>query len=236
MISRIKNLVRTKLHNEAQRNDFVRERLSLLPATSLLLDAGCGSQQYRKYCDHLIYKAQDFAQYNNDTGDGFTSGMGGETGYVYGEIDYVGDIWAVDEVSSHFDAILCTEVFEHIPYPNETVKEFARLLKPGGQLILTVPSNCLRHMDPYFFYSGFSDRYLRKILDENGIEIELIEPVGDYYSWISVELARTMRHHSPLSWIFNGPALLWFMMKRPTAASVNTLCMGYHVVARRRPL
>lgn len=53
-------------------------------------------------------------------------------GYNYGLLDYVGDIWDINEVDDSFDAILCKEVFEHIPYPNETLKEFARLLKSGG--------------------------------------------------------------------------------------------------------
>jgi hypothetical protein len=91
-------------------------------------------------------------------------------------------------------------------------------------------------MDPYFFYSGFSNRYLERILGENGFDAELIDPVGDYYSWIGVELARTMRNHSPLSWIVNGPAFLWFMTRRKTPVSVNSLCMGYHVVAKRKTI
>lgn len=234
MISKLKKYIRDKLNNEIVRNDFVKDQLSKLPNGASLLDAGCGSQQYRKYCSNLIYKAQDFGEYSTDISDGFTSDMGGESGYSYGKLDYVGDIWKIDAESASFDAILCTEVFEHIPYPNDTVTEFARLLKPGGSLILTVPSNCLRHMDPYFFYSGFSNRYLERILGENGFDIQLLEPVGDYYSWIGVELARTMRNHSLLSWIMNGPAFLWFMMRRKTPVSINTLCMGYHVVARRR--
>ena len=41
----------------------------------------------------------------------------------------MGDIWDIKEKNNVFDAILCTEVFEHIPYPNETIKEFSRLLK-----------------------------------------------------------------------------------------------------------
>jgi len=84
-----------------------------------------------------------------------TEGVGGTEGYQYGQIDYIGDIWDIKELDNTFDEILCTEVFEHIPYPNETLKEFSRILKPGGILILTAPSNCLRHMDPYFFALDF---------------------------------------------------------------------------------
>ena len=159
---RLAKKIKSKLSNEIGRSLWVRRQLALIPEGAVLLDAGCGSQQYRRFCDHVEYRAQDFGQYVTDEVSGFTAGIGGAEGYRYGQLDYTGDIWAIDEQSGYFDAILCTEVFEHIPYPNETLREFARLLRPGGTLILTLPSNCLRHMDPYFFYSGFSDRYLQK--------------------------------------------------------------------------
>jgi len=53
--------------------------------------------------------------------------------YQYGKLDYVGDIWNIDVADNTFDAVLCTEVFEHIPYPNDTVAELSRLIKPGGK-------------------------------------------------------------------------------------------------------
>lgn len=219
------------LNNEFARDAFVSQQLSLLKPGSLILDAGCGSQRYKKFCSHLNYKAQDFGQYIVDEKKTLgMSGVGGVSGYEYGALDYVGDIWKIDEKDASFDAILCTEVFEHIPYPNETIKEFARLLKPGGTLILTAPSNCLRHMDPYFFYSGFSDRWYQKIISENGFEIKLLEAVGDYYSWMSVELARTAVAHSILAKALLAPAFLYFYNKKRSEASIDTLCMGYHAV------
>jgi SAM-dependent methyltransferase len=224
--------IRNKLSNEPIRIRWVQDQISRLPKASLLLDAGCGSQQYRRFCAQLNYKAQDFGQYVKDEAGGFTSGLGGEQGYQYGPLDYVGDIWNIDEQPDSFDAILCTEVFEHIPYPNETLTEFARLLKPGGTLILTCPSNCLRHMDPFFFYSGFSDKYLEHMLEKEGFEIEIMEPVGDYYSWLSVELARSMQHHGLFAKALLFPAFLWYYLKKKTEKSVSTLCMGYHVVAK----
>jgi SAM-dependent methyltransferase len=160
-------------------------------------------------------------------------GVGGKEGYQYGPLDYVGNVWEINESDGAFDAILCTEVLEHIPYPNETIKELSRLLKRNGKLILTAPSNCLRHMDPYFFYSGFSDRWYETILTNNNLKIELIEVVGDYYSWLSVELARTASSHSILAKILLTPAFFYYYSKKRTIESTNTLCMGYHIVAIR---
>lgn len=38
-----------------------------------------------------------------------------------------------------FDTILCTEVLEHTREPFQVMREFARLLKPGGHVLLSVP-------------------------------------------------------------------------------------------------
>lgn len=230
MLSKLKR----KLNNQYARDDFVIEQIGRLADGAVLLDAGCGSQRYRSYCDHLSYKAQDFGQYTVDTKKSLGSdGVGGTEGYVYGGLDYVGDIWAIEEKDRAFDAVLCTEVFEHIPFPNETIAEFARLLRPGGTLILTAPSNCLRHMDPYFFYSGFSDRWYEKILADNGFRIERLEPVGDYYRWLAVEMARLAATHSIFAKIMMLPAFLYLYRKKKTEQSVNALCMGYHILATK---
>lgn len=227
--------LRASLDNQNERDAFVRAELSRLPPGQTLLDAGCGSQRYRTDCKHLIYRAQDFGQYTTDTKKMLgTDGVGGQSGYQYGSLDYVGDIWAIQAADATFDAILCTEVFEHIPYPNETVREFGRLLKPGGKLILTAPSNCLRHMDPYFFYTGFSDRWYEKQMADNGFRIDGISAVGDYYRWLAVEMARTAKAHSLWAKLALVPAFLYFYNKQKTQASVDTLCMGYHIVATKQ--
>jgi len=225
-----------RLNNLTERTEWVASQLALIPTQNIMLDAGCGDQQYRKYATHLVYKAQDFGQYTFDEKNMLGSvpgGAGGDSGYKYGHLDYTGNIWDIAEKNSTFDVILCTEVFEHVPYPIETLKEFSRLLKPGGRLILTAPSNCLRHMDPYFFYSGFSDRWYEKFLPENDFSILSIEPVGDYYSWLAVEMARAGVYHGLGAKALLLPAFLYFYMKKKTPVSVNTLCMGYHVVAIR---
>jgi 2-polyprenyl-3-methyl-5-hydroxy-6-metoxy-1,4-benzoquinol methylase len=39
-----------------------------------------------------------------------------------------------------FDAIISTEVIEHLENPRAAFRDFGRLLRPGGQLILTTPN------------------------------------------------------------------------------------------------
>ena len=225
-----------RLDNTNERINFIKKELLSLEKGLKILDAGCGSQMFRKYCQHLNYKAQDFGQYSSDDKqvlDGGKISDNEKSLYQYGKLDYKGDIWNIDEQDNFFDVILCTEVFEHIPYPIETIKEFSRLLKKNGKLILTTPSNCLRHFDPYFFYSGFSDRWFERILPENNLKISSIIPVGDYYSWLGVEIARTAMTHSIFAKIILLPSFIYYFSKKKTTISTNTLCMGYFVVAEK---
>ena len=41
---------------------------------------------------------------------------------------------------STFDCVVCMEVMEHVTSPYDAMKELARVLKPGGRLILSTPN------------------------------------------------------------------------------------------------
>jgi len=222
MIARLKKII----NNEISRSKWIEKSLKILPHGKIL-DLGCGSQQYRKFCDHLIYRGQDFGK--------STYGFGTEKlEYKYGKLDYIGNCWEVNEADEFFDYILCTEVLEHIPYPVKTLEEINRLLKLDGFLILTVPSHSLRHFEPYWFLPGFSDNWLNKHLPENGFNIEELNPIGNYYSWIFVELVRSIKLHK-MAILFNIPAIVYYYLKsrKPTDEDVKLLTMGYHVIARK---
>jgi ubiquinone/menaquinone biosynthesis C-methylase UbiE len=51
-----------------------------------------------------------------------------------------GDIEAMPFDDGAFGTVLCTEVIEHIPDPSMALREFRRVLQPGGVLIGSVPA------------------------------------------------------------------------------------------------
>jgi len=51
-----------------------------------------------------------------------------------------GDATALPFADASFDHIVCSEVLEHIPDDAQAVRELARVLKPGGTLVVTVPA------------------------------------------------------------------------------------------------
>lgn len=177
-------------NGEATRHAWVMEKLSALPAAAKLLDVGAGRQPYRAACAHLAYHAQDFAAY---TGKG--DGTGLQDGiFPYGKLDYIGNAWSIDAPANSFDAILCTEVLEHIPHPRETILEIARLLAPGGTAIITAPVNCIPHQTPYFFSHGLARQFYVEAAQACNLRVAEFSTYSGTLDFLTQEIWRLMRH------------------------------------------
>jgi ubiquinone/menaquinone biosynthesis C-methylase UbiE len=224
--------------NESTRHAWVQRTLKRLPPGARLLDAGAGEQRFRAACSHLKYVAQDFGQY-----DGAGNGSALQTRrWDQTRLDIVSDITAIPQPDGSFDAVLCTEVFEHLPDPLAALREFARLVRPGGHLVLTAPFCSLTHMAPYHFATGFNRYFYAKHLPAHGFEVLEIQENGNFFEFLAQELRRlrgvSTRYaqdvldegelgavHTVLT------ALQRFSAK--DAGSKELLCFGYHVLARK---
>ncbi len=224
--------------NQATRDDWLARTLSAVPAGWRILDAGAGEGKYRPQCGHLRYVAQDFARY-----DGRGDGRGLQTGaWDRSRLDIVSDITEIPEPDGSFDAVLCVEVLEHLPDPPAALREFSRLLRRGGRLILTAPFCSLTHFAPYHFATGFSAYYYEKHLAESGFAIVAIEPNGSFFEFVAQEVRRIgqvaerycggrTRIHERL-----GAAVVLRALERlgrEDAGSHELLCFGYHVLAEK---
>jgi len=154
-------------HPEALARDrWVKAEAAKLPAGARVLDAGAGASKYRPYFAHCRYETQDFCRYE-----------GPLVSYVE-PIDHVCEITRIPLPEASLDAILCTEVLEHVTNPMAVLNEFSRLLKPGGKLLLTAPVLSGLHMEPYHYYSGFTHHWYRHWLPASGFVIGSIVPQG----------------------------------------------------------
>lgn len=67
------------------------------------------------------------------------------------KVDVIYDGKHIPFPDNSFDAILCTQVLEHAEDVEQVCNEMVRVLKPDGQLIITVPFIYCEHSAPYDF-------------------------------------------------------------------------------------
>lgn len=226
--------------NELFRVNWLKKVLKNIPANSRILDAGAGELQFKKFCSHLNYVSQDFGQYN-----GAGNGIGLQTKvWDNSKLDIISDITDIPRPDNSFNAIMCVEVFEHLPDPIAAIKEFSRLLKKEGTLIITAPFCSLTHFAPYHFYSGFNRYFYEKNLFDNKFEIIEITPNGNYFEYMAQELRRTFYMTQKYSNQKNKNyflklliCYLLFAFKKfsnKDCGSSDLLCFGYQVIARKK--
>lgn len=223
--------------NEANRNRWLAKTLAEMPAGLRILDAGAGELRNKPLCAHLDYVSQDICQYE---GSGNAKGL--QTGiWDTSQIDIVCDITDVPEPDASFDLILCSEVFEHLPNPLAALDEFARLLKPGGKLIVTAPFASLVHFAPYHYSTGFSRYWYEHHFPIRGLEIEELFANGDWFDFSRQELLRlpsAARDYHDWCWPLAYPValigLLYFMLRGSAKKADDLACFGWHSIAVRR--
>lgn len=225
--------------NHNKRREWVINQLKSLPEGSRVLDAGAGTQQFKQYCSHLDYVSQDFAAYvpSNEV-----SGLQNDA-WDYGTLDIISDITDIPQVDASFDAILCSEVLEHLPDPNAALREFSRLLKKDGVLLITAPFCSLTHQAPYFFSTGFSHFYYVHWLEALGFQDIKTETNGTYFEFLAQEARRvnsTSKKYAGKGLSFFQKAIVALFLKvlaskaKSDQGSSELLCYGYFVKATKR--
>jgi SAM-dependent methyltransferase len=69
---------------------------------------------------------------------------------------------------ARFDRVVCTEVIEHASAPQDLLIEIARILKPGGRLVMTTPIRLTEHPeDPNHVREWFPGEFIR--IFESGV-------------------------------------------------------------------
>jgi SAM-dependent methyltransferase len=87
--------------------------------------------------------------------------------------DVLADAAVLPFRSGTFDAVLCTEVLEHLPRPEQCMAELSRVLRDGGTLLITTPFLYWLHEQPRDFYR-YTPHALRYLAEEHGLTVEHI--------------------------------------------------------------
>ncbi|MFQ5850574.1 MAG: methyltransferase domain-containing protein [Candidatus Binatia bacterium] len=114
-----------------------------------------------------------------------------------------GSVVTLPLASSSVDAVVFLEVMEHLPDDRSALREIARVLKPGGQLIISVPSTYYFH--DYFALIGHYRHYGREKLVQLLREANLqVTRYIDYHPMLQVLHYYPYIFLSAVHRLFNG--------------------------------
>ena len=141
-----------------------------------VVDAGCGLQPYR----HML-------------GPDVTEYVGVDRRGDFTAPDVEGDALDLPLPDASFDGAMSTQVLEHVTDPGRALRELARVLRPGGRLVLTCPGTWPHHEAPYDF-TRFTRYGLEHLLREAGFVIDEIREQGGVWATIGQMLALELFH------------------------------------------
>jgi len=160
-----------------------------LPAGALVLDAGAGKQPYRQHFAHCRYETADFEKVDKK----------------YAQSTYVCDLSNIPVEDNRFDAVVFSQVMEHLPDPLAVLVELRRVPKPGGRLFYSGPLWYEEHEQPYDFYR-YTQFALRYLFDKAAFEVEELRWLEGYLATVTRQLRR-MASALPLSFSAYGGGL-----------------------------
>jgi SAM-dependent methyltransferase len=147
-------------------------------ACGRMLDAGCGNKPYQPFFDSVTdrYVGVDLTQNRKNSVD-----------VIIGPAD------PLPFQDGSFDTVLSTQVLEHVPEPAAYLSDLARVLTPGGYLLLTCPASYMLHEEPHDFFR-FTSHGLRHLLKKAGLTVVRLDTAGGAWRLIGQILVNHKAH------------------------------------------
>jgi SAM-dependent methyltransferase len=216
-------LRRHVLHFEAEIEDAIRAFAAALPAGARVLDAGAGEAQYASHFSRQRYYGVDLTV--------------GDQAWNYSHLDAIADLTALPFRGAAFDAALHIVTLEHLREPGCALAELARVLVPGGALLLAAPQDWEVHQAPhdYFRYTRYGLKYL---LQQSGFEVQELRAGGGYFRLLARRLLNGLQFFTggfrwlgfiPAAMLLVPPALIlpWFdSLDRDRNFTLGYICLA----------
>jgi SAM-dependent methyltransferase len=154
--------------------EFVRWVAAVLPPGTSLADIGAGDAPYRELFEHLDYVTVDWSQSVHEGAR---------------QSDILASAESIPVADCSFQSVLMTQVLEHVPEPEQTLREAFRILRPAGSIHLSVPLVWELHEMPYDYYR-YTPASLEHLLGIAGFADIEIAPRNDCFT----TLAQLMRN------------------------------------------
>ena len=199
----------------------------------ILLDMGCGEGRHSigAFIDTQVnilgldLSIKDLNIAKDRLNDFDTSGI--EAVCQFGAADIV----ALPLADSTLDAVICSEVLEHVDSPQESIEELIRVLKPGGVMALSVPRFmpellCWKLSREYSKTPGghvriFKFKELKKDITNVGLTFtqrHWAHALHSPYWWLKCLLWKS-KESSKIINLYHD-FLVWDMMKKPLLTKI----------------
>lgn len=173
----------------------------LISATDDVLEIGCGAAAFAKIIAPKSYTGVELTD--------AAAQQAREAGFNV-LISSVDELTQRDSLS--FDVVCAFQVLEHVPNPKSFLTDAAAALRPGGRLIISVPSadSYLRCMPsgvlnmPPHHMTWWSDAALTSVAEVTGLQLECIHHEGlaplHYASYVQAIVSRGLNHRFGRAW------------------------------------
>ncbi len=218
-------LLRRLLRVEAAIDEAVGDLAAALPPGARVLDAGAGEGRYAACFPNQRYSGVDLAV--------------GDDEWDYAGLDCRADLTRLPFADEVFDAALNIVTLEHLPEPATALEEIARVLRPGGALLVVAPQQWEVHQAPHDYYR-YTRHGLRYLLDRAGLVPERIDPIGGFFTLLARRLIATLNYCQggarwllfPLVALVAGPLAL-ILPSLDFLDSTKEFTLAYRCVARK---
>jgi SAM-dependent methyltransferase len=146
--------------------EFVSRCAHELESGARVLDAGAGEAPYRELFGHCEYVTTDWTESVHPRAR---------------SADVIASLDDLPIADGSFDAVVCTQVLEHVKDPGRVLSELARVLRPGGRLCLTVPLAWPLHEEPFDFFR-YTPHSLAVLLGAAGFVDVDVAPRNGYFA------------------------------------------------------
>jgi SAM-dependent methyltransferase len=149
--------------------EFVMRAARELPAGARVADVGAGDAPFRELFAHARYATLDWGE---SVHEGARSS------------DIVASADSIPVRDGAFDAVLLTQVLEHVPEPAAVLAELHRILAEGGRIYITVPLLWELHELPHDYYR-YTSQGLRHLLESAGFSSVEVQPRNDCFTTLA---------------------------------------------------